>query len=146
MLLIQQNCHQRSYYCLHFLISEYLPRDWKITLACVNNNTILFCTTVFSLLLTQSIWNISNLYNPDKNSIWTYQMICDQICSDPKSDNIFSYYWLLNWLIYFFLSYVEIVHLSQIWEGVGIYGKLIPNWIKSTRARILFPAKFRTKF
>ena len=40
-----------------------------------------------------------------------------------------------------------IVSLSRnIFQSVGIYCKLIPDWIKLTRARILFPAQYRTKF
>ena len=31
-------------------------------------------------------------------------------------------------------------------QNFVIYYKFIPDWIESTRARILFPAKYRTKF
>ena len=48
-------------------------------------------------------------------------------------------------LYFLFLSYVAIFHLLWRWEGVGIYCKLIPYWIESTPARILFPTQYRTK-
>ena len=44
-----------------------------------------------------------------------------------------------------FLSYVTIFHWIRRWEGVGIYRKLIPGWIESTQAIILFPAQYRTE-
>ena len=44
----------------------------------------------------------------------------------------------------FFFSYVTIFHLLWRREGVGIYCKLIPDWIESTRAWILFTDKYIT--
>ena len=53
--LIQQTCHQRSYYYVHLLISEYLPRDQQITLARINNKTVLFYTAILFFSTFESI-------------------------------------------------------------------------------------------
>ena len=66
--------------------------------------------------------------------------------SDAKLDHIFHLFLLRTCLIFFFFLYVAIVHLLQIWEGVVIYCKLIPGWIKLNPARILFTAQWQTKF
>ena len=99
----------------------------------------------FSLLSNQYISNISNLYNPDVNMRLASQTKCDKMFSDPKSDNILSYFQLSTWFIYIFFSYVIIIHL--IWKGEGdvIYCKLIPYWIGFTQARILFPDQYITR-
>ena len=88
-----------------------------------------FC---FPLLLNKYISNISNIYNPDKNSSLASQKICEHIFSDLKSNHTLHIFWLITCLIYIFFSYVVIVHLLRRWEGVWIYCKLIPNWIEST--------------
>ena len=102
-----------------------------------------FTRKFFSLLSNKYISNISNLYNWDKNSSLGLHGICVHMFSDPKSDHTFHTFWLRTWIIFFFLSYVAIVHLLRRWEGVGIYRKLILGWIKSTPARTLFPARCR---
>ena len=43
------------------------------------------------------------------------------------------------------LSYVEIFHLLQRWEGVEIHCRLIPNWIKSTTDLIWLPDQYIIK-
>ena len=71
--------------------------------------------------------NISNLYYQNLNLSLAYQTICNHMFSYPKSDHIFSHFWLRTWLIFFFFLYVEIFHLLRRWEGVVIYCKLIPD-------------------
>ena len=56
---------------------------------------------------------------------------------------IFTFFQLHNWFIFYFFSYLVIIHLLRRGEFVGIYCKLIPDWIESTWARILFPAQCR---
>ena len=97
----------------------------------------------FSLPSNEYISNISNLYNLDINFSLASQKICEHLFSDPKLDNILSYFWLRTWIIYFFFSYVEIVYSLRRQEYVGIYCKLILYWIESTWARILFTAQYR---
>ena len=136
MSRIQQNCHWGSYYYVHLLISEYLPRDRQITLAHVNNKTVYFTWKFcFSLLSNKYISNISNLYN--------HVTICFQIWSRTI---IFIFFWLRTLIIFCFFLYVVIVQLLWIWEGERIYCKFTPDWIESTPARILFTSQYRTKF
>ena len=52
---------------------------------------------------------------------------------------------LVTYLVYIFLFlYVVIIHLLWWQDGVGIYCKLIPNWIILTQERILFTTQYRT--
>ena len=77
----------------------------------------------FSLLSNKYISNmsnISNIYNLDANLSLAYKKICDRMFSDPKSDNIFSYFWLRTWIIFCLFLYVVISHLLHRWGGVGI--------------------------
>ena len=101
-----------------------------------------FC---FYLISNGYISKISNIYNPDKNLSLASQTIWDHLFSDPKSDHTFHIFWLCTWLIYIFFLYVAILHLLQIWEGVGIYCKLIIDRFKSTPSRRLFTIQYRTK-
>ena len=73
---IQKSGHRRSYFYVHFLISEYLSRPQKITITHVNNKTVLFYSTVFFLLSNKFISNISN---SETKLILEYQMICNHI-------------------------------------------------------------------
>ena len=99
----------------------------------------------FSLISNHYISNILNLYNLEGNSSLASQTICDHIFYDPKSDHNFHVFQLSIWFIYIFLLYVGIIHLLQRQKCVGIYYKLIPNWIKLTQSRIFFTTKYRTK-
>ena len=69
------------------------------------------------------------------------QMICDHMFSYLKLDHTFHIFWLRTWIIFCYFSYVEISHLLQIREGIGIQFELIPHWIELTPAIILFPAQ-----
>ena len=53
--------------------------------------------------------------------------------------------YLLEFIFCKFLHMV-IVHLLRRWEGVVIYYKLIPNWIKYTTVRIIFTTQYRNRF
>ena len=68
--------------------------------------------------------------------------------SNPGSNHIFLHFnfQLRTWFIFCIFFYVLMMQLLQRGEGVGMYCKLIPDWIKSTQARIPFPAQYRTKF
>ena len=68
--------------------------------------------------------------------------------SYPESNHIFlcCTFQLRTYFIFCFFSYVVIIHLLQRGGGVGIYCKLIPNWIKSTRTWMSFTAQYRTNF
>ena len=96
----------------------------------------------FYLLLNQYISNIYNVYNPGVNLSLAYQIMCDHMFSDPKSDHIFSYLCLHTWFIFCFFLYLVIVHLIRRRGGVGIYCKLTPDWTISTREKILFPSQY----
>ena len=101
-----------------------------------------FC---FYLLSDRYISNISNIYNLDEKLSLASQTICDYMFSDTKSDHYFHIFGLRTWLIFYFFMYVAIFHLLWRYEGVGIYCKLIPDWIESTPERIWSPAQYRTK-
>ena len=73
-------------------------------------------SSAFSIILNQYILNISKIYNPDVNLRLTYQMMCDYMFSDPKSDLIFSYFWLRTWLKFCFFSYMVIVS-ENMWDS-----------------------------
>ena len=125
---IQQNCHWRSHYYIYFNISEYLPHDKQITLVHANNITVLFYRTVFIYILSnQYISNIYNIYNLDEKLSLSSQTICDHIFQ-IRLRIILSIFFGYVTLLYFF-SYVEIFHLLWRGGGVGIYYKLILNWI-----------------
>ena len=98
----------------------------------------------YYVLLNQYILNISSLCNPGVNLSLASQKIWDHMFSDPKSDHKFLNFWFRTWIIFCFFSHVAIVYLLQIQKGVGIYCKLIPNWIRLEQARILFPAQYRS--
>ena len=55
-----------------------------------------------------------------------------------KLDQTFSHFFskLRTCFIFCFFLFVVIIHLLQKGEGVGIYCNLIPDWIKSTQARL----------
>ena len=58
---------------------------------------------------------------------------------------LYIFIFFVTYLVYiFFSSYVAIVHLLWRRLCVGIYCKLINDWIQLTRARILFPAHYKT--
>ena len=136
---MQIKFHQRYY--MYLFISWYLSCDKQSTLAI---NATKIAQTVFSLLLNKYISNITDIYNPGINLSWTSQTIYDHMFSDPNSDHIFSYFRLHTCIIFCFFLWVVIFHLLRREEGVGIYCKLILNWIELTRARILFPVQYRT--
>ena len=98
----------------------------------------------FSLLSNQYISNIPNLYNPDVNLSLSSQMICDHMFSDPKSDNIFPYFWLRTWFIFCFFYYFVFYYLIWSQEIVRIYCRWVPDWIELTRARVLSLSKYIT--
>ena len=115
--------------------------------ACQQQDIFLFYTTVlFHLLSNTCISDIWNIYNLDENFSLAYQTMCYHMFSYTKADHTFHVFQLQNWLILFLFLYVQIFHLLWRQEGVGIYCKFIPNWIKSMPARILFPVQYRTKF
>ena len=66
MSLIWQICHRRLYYYIHFLKSEYLPRDWQSTLLRVKTGRFYFTRQFyFSLPLNRYIYaNLLILYPP----------------------------------------------------------------------------------
>ena len=68
--------------------------------------------------------------------------------SVPELNNIFLYFTfqIRNWFIFCVFLYVIIIHLLLRGEGVGIYCKLIPDWIESIWAWISFPTQYKTKF
>ena len=147
MSSIRQKIHQMLYYYVHVLISKYLPRDRQGMLTCVNNNTVLFYTPVLFLFTFESI-HLKYIKYPQsgKKLSLEYQKIFDDMFSDLKSVHTLHVFWFRNWFIYFFFSYVEIVNFLRRREGVGIYFKLIPGWIKSTPDTILFTDHYITKF
>ena len=102
----------------------------------------LFYTTVFLIFFWIDISQISKIW---KNANLSYQTICDHMFSYPTSDHSFHTFWLSNWLIFCLFSYVENFHLIQRQGGVGIYCRLITNWIELNQARIWFPAQYITK-
>ena len=64
--------------------------------------------------------NVPNLSNPNVNLSLASQNKCDNMFSDPESDNIFSHF-LGTYLVYiFFFSYVVIIHLLRKGEGIRI--------------------------
>ena len=73
----------------------------------------------FSLLSNQYISNISNIYNPDVNLRLASKTICDQMLSDPNSDNIFQIFGYIPELYIFPSSYVAISHfLRRRWWSI----------------------------
>ena len=83
----------------------------------------LFCTKqLFSLLSNPYISNISNIYNPDKNSSLASQTICDHMFSDPKSDHTF--YSFFNILGLYVVSY-RMWKFSTYFE----YGKVLESTV-----------------
>ena len=127
---------------LKYANSSYLNIYPAISSACSQSTERKFHRR-FSRLLNQYISNISNLYNLNVNLSLESQTKCDNMFSDPESYNLFSYFQLRTWFIYFFLSYVVIIHLLKRREGVVIYCKVITNLIELTRAQILFTNKCR---
>ena len=119
---------------LQFLFpSTSLYTSWptKYALACNQQEgfyfTRHFCFLYFWIHVSQ-ISQISTictkLLKPSiSNNIWPH-------ISDLKLDHIIYLFWLRTWLIFCFFSYVEIFHLLWRREGVGIYRKLIINWIE----------------
>ena len=95
--------------------------------------------TVHSLILKIRIKSKLSI----SNKLWQ-----NAFRSDPESNHIFLHltFQLRTWFISCLFSYVVIIHLLRRGEGVGIYSKLIPAWIKSIRAWISFPSQYRTKF
>ena len=129
----------KLYYYVHYLISNYLPRDQQCTMIRVIKTTVFIYTNVlFYLHLNPYISDISNIYNTDEILSLAYQTIYEHMFTDPELYHNFHVFWLHTWIIYFFFWYVEIFHLLKRWEGAGIHCKLIPDWIESTPSRILF--------
>ena len=64
---------------------------------------------------------------------------------DPKLDHTFNIFLFGTWIIFWFFSYVEIVHIILECKGVEIYCKLISGWIESNPSRIFFPTQYKTK-
>ena len=94
---------------------------------------------IFWKFSNQYISKILNLYNPKVNLILSYQTKCDNMFSDPGVVSyIFTFFTfqLCTWFIFCFFSCVVIIHLIQRREGVGIYCKLIPGWIKQIWAQL----------
>ena len=101
-------------------------------------------STGFINFSNQCISNISNIYSQKKNLSLESQTNCDIMFPDPESNHIFSiFFQLRTCFIFCFFSYVVIIHLLQIGEGVGIYCKLIHDWFKLPRVRLLFFAQCR---
>ena len=122
--------------CIFPHIWIYIPWS-KSTLAHVNNKTVLFYTTVLSILLNKYISEYIKYIKSGRkfqlsisNDIWPHVFI-----SEVRS---YIFMFLVAYLGYIFFSYVSIVHLLWRREGVGIYCKLIHDWIELTRARIFF--------
>ena len=135
---MQQKYHQRYY--VNLLIYKYISCNQQGRIAIDGTKTPL---TGFIDFDNHYIPNISNLYNPNVNMSLASQTKCDNMFFDTESDHIFSHF-PVTYLVYiFFLSYVVIIHLLWRGEGVGIYCKLIPDWIKYTRVQILFLTQCR---
>ena len=137
---MQQKCHWGYY--VNLLISEYLSYSQQVKLATDGKK----CHRgVLLIFLNQFISNISNLYNLEENLRLSYQTKRDIIFSDPESDYIFPFFFFQfrTWFIYFFFLYARMIHLLRRGECVGIYCKLITNWIESTQARIFFLAQYK---
>ena len=77
-----------------------------------------------------TIWKNINL--SISNDMWPY-VFRSEVGS-------YFFFFFRTWLIYFF-SCVAILHLIRRREGVVIYCKLIPDWIKLNSGRILLPAQ-----
>ena len=122
---------------------EFYPMIDKAWL-CVSKTRRFYLTWHFFSYFRIKISKISNLYNLDENSSLASKTICDHIFSGLKSDHNFNIFGYVP-VLYIFSSCMW-QFSSSFEDGVGIYRKFVPDWIKSTRARILFPAKYRTKF
>ena len=135
--------HWQSYYYAHFLVSEYLPRDLQSTPVCVKNKTVLFYTKVLFSSTFESI------YLKYLQSLQSRKQFEPSISNDMSPHfsrfGVSIFFGCIPGFFLFFL-YVAIVHLLQRQEGVGIYCKLVPDWIESIPDRILFPDQYRTKF
>ena len=137
MTLIQQKCHLQLYYYINFPISEYLSSDQQITLARANNKMVWFYIKIstFESIYLKSLQSGQKFELSISNYMWPH-------FSFPMSDHIFIF--LVTYLIYiFFFLYVAIFQLLWRQEGVGIYCRLIPDWIKLNQARILFTTQYR---
>ena len=121
--------HWWLYYYVHLLTSQYISRDQQITFTCVSNKKFYFTHQFFSLLSNPYISNISNIYNPEKNSSLASQTRCDHMFSYPNLYLTFHVISLHNWLVFCFFSHVAIARLILRQESVVIYLNFIPDWI-----------------
>ena len=97
-------------------------------------NSLNFLQTTSSWQFFLWFWKSEQKYEVSiSNKMWQ-----NDFRSNPESNNIFLHFTfqLRTWFIFCFFLYVVIIHL--IWRGecVGIYCKLIPDWIESTQAWI----------
>ena len=125
---------------------QLMPRTWYI----VTTEGIGHGQSIVPILCKPHLPNSSfpDFENPNKNLSLASQTNCDKMLSDPiRSQIIYFYILLFSYIpgLYFFFSYVVIIHLLWRGWGVVIYCKLIPDWIESTWAWISFPAQYRAQ-
>ena len=102
-----------------------------------------FSLTGFSNFSNHHTSNIPDLLNITVNLSLAYQTRCDDMFSDPESDNILSHFFVTYLIIFCFFLYVILIYLPKRGEDVGINCIFIPDWIISTRAQILFSCQMQ---
>ena len=138
--------HKSTHIWISILWSTRQACDWWNGLAIDKTKISL---TGFINFLNHDISNISNIYKSESkfelsisNEMWKH------VFRSAVGSNIFAFfsYFSVTYLVsIFFFLYVVITHLLWRGEGLGIYCKLIPDWIKSTWAQISFPAPCRAR-
>ena len=140
------------------LCGQILSMQW-------NSSTVL---RTFPPIPISIPWSTNHTHNKCKKNVMkifsTFKSIClkylkslhfgQKIESDISNDmwphvfrsevRSYIFIFLVTYLAYIIFSYVIIFHLLRRMEGVGIYYKLISDWIKLTRARRIFTAQYRT--
>ena len=147
MSSMEQKCHQCYY--VNLLIFEYIScnQQGRLVIDGTGSWSMKRKISLTGLIdfSNHDISNISNLYKSERKFELSISNEMWQKISDPESDHIFHIFQLHTWFIYIYFLYVVIIHLLRRGNHIGIYCKLIPDWIKSTRAQILFPAQYRAK-
>ena len=135
---MQKKCHW--WYHVNLLISEYISRYQKRMLAIDAKKITLM---VFSNFKSIYLKHVKSLQSGRKIEFSISNDMWPHVFRSEVGLYIFIF-WLHTCFILCFLLYVVIFHLIRRRGFVGIYRKLIPDWIESTRARILFTAQYRT--
>ena len=132
--------HQQYYINIH--ISAYLSCNWQEQLvideACLQSMKRKRYWRVWSIFKLGYLKYFKYLESNCKFELSISNEMWQHVFISVVGSYISHFSRVFTWFIYIFFSYVVIINLLQRGVGVGIYCTLIPDWIESTQAQILF--------